>query len=147
MPEQAVDEGLIDAHRGTQRVGAGGEGCQFRSELVEFERLDEVVRGAAVERAGDGVELSGRGDHDDSHGVALAAQLLQHLQTGHIGQIHVQQDQIGGVQRSSGIESGGAGVGDLDGAETVDAVDETAVDVGDHEVVVDDQHFTHESPT
>ena len=40
----------------------------------------------------------------------------------------------------------GAGAGDADRAEAVDLVDEAAVDLGDHEVVVDDQHVTHGRP-
>ena len=40
----------------------------------------------------------------------------------------------------------GAGAGHPDGPESVDVIDEAPVDLGDHEVVVHDQHVTHGLP-
>jgi hypothetical protein len=40
----------------------------------------------------------------------------------------------------------GPSAGDADRAKAVDLLDEPAMDLGDHEVVVDDQHVTHAQP-
>ena len=61
------------------------------------------------------------------------------------GQVHVEQDQLR-LQLAGRRQRLGAGAGDADRAKAVDLLDEPAVDLGDHEVVVDDEHVTHGRP-
>ena len=74
--------------------------------------------------------------------VAAGSQLLQHFQARHVRQVHVEQDQLR-PQFAGRRQRLGAGAGHADRAEAVDLFDEPAVDLGDHEVVVDDEHVTH----
>ena len=96
----------------------------------------------AAIRAADGVEFARRGDHDDPDPVAIGPQPLQHLQTRHVRQVDIEQDQVG-AEFMRGDQRLAAGARHSDDSVAVHPLDEAAVDLGDHEVVVDDQHVTH----
>ena len=49
---------MIGPGRRLQGIRAGGEGVELGLELVELERLDQIVGGAAVQRTRDGVDLA-----------------------------------------------------------------------------------------
>ena len=143
--EQRVDGGLVHGGTGFQRVGARRVGGQLRLQLGELERLGQIVCGPAVQRAPDRVEFTGRGDHDDPDTLTGGAQSLQHIQSGHVRQVHIQQDQLRMVIAHR-VQRLAPGAGHPDDTETVDAFDEAPVDLGDHEVVVDDENVTHARP-
>jgi hypothetical protein len=78
-------------------AGAPQQGANARAQLVERERLDQVVVGARVQAShavGDGVA---GGEHEDRRAVAAAAHAPAHLEPVHVRHGHVQDDEVGGV--------------------------------------------------
>ena len=70
------------------------------------------------------------------------AQLAQHLEPGPVGQVDVEQHQVG-PQLAGQPHRVAAGVRDADHLAARDPRDVAAVHPGDHEVVVDDEHPHH----
>ena len=60
-----------------------------------LERLDEVLHRAAVQRRADGVGAALGGHHHDRDLVAGGAQPVEHLEPAEVGQVHVEQHQVG----------------------------------------------------
>ena len=143
--EQGVDQRLVGTAVGFQGIGARGERLQLRLQLVELERLDQIVRRAAVERAATVSSSRAAVIMMTPTRSPVGSQPLQHLQAGHIGKVDVQQDQMR-PQFARRRQRLGTAAGDADGSESVDPFDESAVDLGDHEIVVDDQDVTHGRP-
>ena len=91
---------LFGLHRAAQ------DGLDARDDLVEAERLGDVVVAADGE-AGDlvlGVVLGG--EEQDRRGVAGGAQPLGDAESVHVGQHHVEDDEVGLL-----LEHGGDGLG------------------------------------
>lgn len=78
-------------------MAAARHGAQARQQFVQFERLDDVVVGAAVQAADAVAELVARGHQQHRGGVVALAQRAQQRQAGLAGQADVQQDQLVGV--------------------------------------------------
>ena len=75
-------------------LGAAQHGADAGDHLGRAERLDHVVVGAQLE-AHDAVELAAAGgEHDHGH-VVLALQLAAHVAAVAVGQVQVQQHQVG----------------------------------------------------
>ena len=102
-----------------QRLGAAGvaaqHGADARVELVELERLDEVVVGAGVE-PGDAVAARvARGEHDHRRRVAARAQRRAaprarrrgRRRPGAARQAEVEQDQVEALARQRAVGGGG----------------------------------------
>src|SRR5260370_6282742 len=122
-------------------------GSRVRQQLFfegrEQKRLDQVVDNAASHRRAQALDLARRCDRDhvDRRMVAFA-QLLQHLEAGHVGQVDVQQHQVW-PQLVHARERLGAGVCSAGDGKTRHAFDVGAVKVGDAVVVVHDKRADH----
>ena len=81
---------------GTQRgpPARRDERADARDELGERERLDDVIIGAVIERGDARLDGVARGEHEDRHLDACAAQLLQHLDAVAIGQAEIENHEI-----------------------------------------------------
>jgi hypothetical protein len=90
-----------------------------RQQLVELERLDDVVVGALVEPGHAAGQRVAGGHHDHRGPVAAGAQRAQHLDAVALGQAEVEQDEVEPFARQRGV--GGAAV-----AHPVDRVTGTA---------------------
>ena len=106
-------------------------------QLLDEERLDDVVVAARLQPAHAVVAAVARGEEDDRLVEAVLAQPLQHVEAVELGHHHVEHDQVG-VPVVDGLEGlaavvGGQGAVPLEPQGRRDEV----VDVG---VVVDHQH-------
>ncbi len=145
-PEHPVD--VVLAHLG-ELVELGpvhGILTQSLLERLDLERLHEVVEDPAAQGGSQGVEVARGADDDDVEVLAAPlAEPAQHLEPGHVGQVDVEQDEVGpgGLDRPQGI---GARAGDAGDLEALLTGDDAGVQARHHEVVVDDQHRDHETP-
>ena len=64
---------------GSPRPAARRHRAHAGRDLVEIERLDDVVVGARVEAADAILHVVARGEDDDRSGIAAMTQLTQHL--------------------------------------------------------------------
>ena len=121
---------LVGLHRAAQ------DRLDARDDLVEAERLGDVVVAAGVE-AGDLVlGLVLRREEEDRRGVAGAAQALGDAEPVHVGEHHVEDDQVGFLLEDGRDRLGAVGDGpDLEPGES-EARDEQVADV---RLVVDDE--------
>jgi hypothetical protein len=103
----------------------------------EAEGLGDVVVAAEAEAADLVVGGVARGQEDDRHAAALGAEPARDLEALHVGQHHVEHDQIG-LERRHRDERLGAGARRLDG-EALEAQGHRD-DVDDVGLVVDDEH-------
>ena len=74
---------------------------QHRFETRDVDRLGQVVRGTAAERLDRGIDGGVAGDQDDLGGDT-AVDLSQELETAAVGQLQVDQRQVGGVLAQEG---------------------------------------------
>ena len=120
-----------------------GELDEPLTQRVDLEGLDEVVEDAAAHGLAHRVEVAGGADDDD---VELTegwlAQPAQHVEAAHVGQVDVEQHEVGtsGAHRLEGCP---AGVHDANDLEARLSGDDARVHLGHHEVVVDDEHPDH----
>ena len=104
----------------------------------EHDRLDDVVERAAADRVLERRDLLGGRHQDDVDLSPLGAEPTQQVQPAALGEVEIQQDQVG-------LEDGGllGGVferaGHADDGEAVHLFGEATVQVGDAGVVLDDQ--------
>ena len=93
-----------DVREGERVVTAGApqQRAQPREELLERERLDEVVVGARVETGDPVAHGAARREHQDRHRVAVGADTACDLEPVDHGQHHVEHDGIGGGVHESG---------------------------------------------
>ena len=127
-------------HRFAAAGVAAQHGAHAGVQLVELERLDEVVVGAGVQ-AGDAVaERVARGEHDHRRRVLARAQRAQHVEAAapllRVGQAEVEQHEVEALRRERRVR----------GPRVVDPVDRIALvaqglaqAVADHAVVFDQQ--------
>jgi len=129
-----------------QRLGATGmatqHGADARGELVELERLDDVVVGAGIE-PGDAIAARvARSDDDHRRRVAAAAQFAQHAETvrgsgrGAARQAEIEQHEIEALARER--RGGGGGVANPVDGEALEAK-RTLQALADHAIVFDEQ--------
>ena len=111
-----------------QRGAAAQQRLQARRDLLERERLDDVVVGAGLQAADAVVDLVARRQDADGHVVAGGAQLREDLEAVEVGHPEVEQDHrrvdgvVGGKRRAAArrahdakaleLESGADGAAD-----------------------------------
>ena len=100
---------------------------QAHLDLLQRERLDQVVVGAGVEAGQLVVERVARGQHQHRRLLArLVAQLAADLQAVHAGQVEVEHDGVEVVDHGQ-VQAGDAVGGEIDG---VAAVFQVVAEVG-----------------
>ncbi|MNO92222.1 hypothetical protein D3C76_837900 [compost metagenome] len=104
---------VLDEHLGPPGA-APEQGAQAGLELVEVERLDQIVVGAGIQ-PGDAVAggVAG-GEHQHWNGGAAGAQALQHAQAVQARQAEVEQQQVEGFL-AQGVQGAGAVLQPVDG--------------------------------
>ena len=118
-------------------VGQPQARAYARQQLLEPERLGEVVDRPAGERLQARVELGLRGQHDH-RGRDSAAPQLQHLEAAELGQHQVEHDQVERARQAE-LRAAPLVVRELDReARRPQPADQTG---GDRRVVLDDQDF------
>ena len=117
---------------GRRRSSARRRGEQ----LLQVERLDEVVVGAGVEALDAGVDRVARGEHQDRH-VAVGAQLLAHLDAVELRQPEVEDHGVG-LEHAGLVERGLAVLGEPHVVAL--AAQGTTDDIPDIGVVFDYEH-------
>lgn len=138
--EELVDFVLVEPGSEALDVGAAGEVFAHAvEERGAGEGFDEVVVDAAGHGLADGVAFAGGGDGDDVDGWAgSGAQAGEDFESGDVGQVDVEQDEVG-VQGVDGAQCLAAAVCFADDGEVGECFEEAAVDGGDGEVVVHDE--------
>jgi hypothetical protein len=63
-------------------------------EFVAVKRLGDVIVGTEAERADLRIHFADARQHHHRRGNARDAQLLQHVEPGHVGQVQVEQDDV-----------------------------------------------------
>ena len=104
--------------RSGERELRGAERLQPDAEVLVVERLDQVVDRSPGRRGPDRVGLARGGHHQHPDVVATAPQPPQHVDAGHVGQVHVEQHQVGS-QPGDVVERGLAAAGDPDDDEAL----------------------------
>src|SRR4051812_42039454 len=125
-----------DQRRAAPRRAPAQERAQPRQQLLEVERLDQVVVGAGVEPLDARVDRVARGEHQDRH-VAVGAQAAGDLDAVDLGQPQVEHDGVG-LEHRGLVERLAAVGGEADVVAL--AAQRPAYDVADVGVVLDDQH-------
>ena len=121
---------LVGLHRAAQ------DRLDARDDLVEAERLGDVVVAAGVEARDLVFGLVLRGEEEDRRGVAGAAEALGDAEPVHVGEHHVEDDQVGLLLEDGRDRLGAVGHGlHLETRES-EARDEQVADV---RLVVDDE--------
>jgi hypothetical protein len=135
----------LDVAHLEQRAGAAGVAAQQRPhprlQLLEVERLDQVVVGALVQAGHpvDGAVPGGEHQHPRGLRAAVAAQAPHHVEAVDPRQVQVQADQVVGVDGGL-VERRVAVVGDVDGVAL--AAQAASDRVGQVGLVLDNKH-TH----
>jgi hypothetical protein len=133
---RAIDHQVATLHDGRRAGSASPEGADARDQLVERERLAEVVVCAELEPVDPVVDVGGRRQHQDADGRAVAHQPAADLVAVHGRQIAVEHDDVV-VGTGRALQSCRAVVDHVDG-ET--GVAQTLADpVGQRDVVLHDQ--------
>ena len=110
-------------------------------QLVQVERLEQVVVGALLHRLDGRVRRLGQGDEDDRDSRIDLADLLVDLQAGLVGQAQVEQNDIG-RSGADALDPFGAGAGHLDAVSG--SGEGLAHLLGDQDrVIVDEQQVGH----
>ena len=118
------------------------ERLQRLREAGEVEGLDDVVQRAALHRLLDCRDLLGGGDHDDIDGVTSSPKLVEHGEAGLVGQVEVEDEEVRSptLNRAKRLLPRMSHPDDL---EPRHSLDEPAVNLGDHVVIVDDDRPDH----
>ena len=139
LVRRGVEDEVREAHRGGVRaVGAAQQRAQARLELLQRERLDEVVVGARVEAGDPVVDRVAGGEHEHRRVVARLAQAHADLEPVELGHRDVEHHRVVALSGEA-VERFAAVTGQLD---VVALEPEGAIQCGpDRGVVVD-----HEQP-
>ena len=137
--EDGVDVLLGRCGDARERAVGLPERLQPGEQVVELERLDQVVRGAGGGCGAYGVRLARGGHHHHADVVPVAAEPAQHVDPADVGQVHVEEDEVRREARDLG-EGGLTGCRHTQDPEALGPFDEARVDRGHHEVVVHHQH-------
>ena len=108
-----VRRGLGDHGRLAHPPGHFQRLADHPPQLVQVERLEQVVVGALLHRLDGRVRRLGQGDEDDRDARVDLADLLVDLQAGLVGQAQVEENDIGRLGTDP-LEPFGAGAGHLD---------------------------------
>ena len=108
-----VRRGLGDHGRLAHPPGHFQRLADHPPQLVQVERLEQVVVGALLHRLDGRVRRLGHGDEDDRDARVDLADLLVDLQAGLVGQAQVEENDIGRLGTDA-LEPFGAGAGHLD---------------------------------
>src|SRR4051812_11659894 len=79
LARRRVDEHVGEAERSVARPGASQQRAHAGTQLLDRERLDEIVVGAGVEAFDAVVDGVARRDDEDRHGIVATAQRAAHL--------------------------------------------------------------------
>ena len=143
QPEDPVDVRLLSNVLGeVQALVGAAVVLQAFLQVRLRERLDQVMHNPAPQRTADRLHLSGGTDHQHVQFRRRLPQPGHEVQPVDIGQVDVQQHQVG--LQAGGFRHGlGSGVRNPHDGESRRALDKAGVDFGHHEVVVDDQDIDH----
>ena len=111
-------------------------------QLVQVERLEQVIVGALLHRLDGRVRRLGQGDEDDRDAGVDLADLLVDLQSGLVGQAQVEQNNVGRLGPDA-FQTSGAGRGNLD-AVTGSGKCLTHLLRDQDRVIIDEQHVGHD---
>ena len=134
-----VEHDVADDQSVVLGLASAPDGTQACVQLLEGERLDQVVIGTRFEPGDPLGHGTPRGQHQDRHVVALATELLAHLGAAHPGQHQVEHDRVD-VSLTGGEQATGPVVG-AGGADVV--LPEVAGDELDHAWLVVDHDYVH----
>ena len=84
-----------ELQRGVARAGAAEQRAQPGAQLLDGERLDEVVVGAGVEPLDAVGDCVARGDDEHRHRIAAAAQRAADLEAADLGHQEIEHDRVG----------------------------------------------------
>src|SRR5260370_29607009 len=108
----------------------------------EEKRLDEVMNDAAAHGGAKAFHLASGCDGNDVDRPTVLTQSLQHIQTGHVRQVNVEQYQVW-PQTLHSLERLGAGGSFGHHGKSLDPLDVSAMNVGDPKSIVDDEGLDH----
>ena len=107
LAAERIQPQACDLSHGWPVVGAPAvERSETEHELLEFERLREVVVGAELEPGGLVIEPVGSGQHEDRHAAAGGDDVSGDLVTGRSGNVSIEDGDVVGVdvqQLQSGV--------------------------------------------
>ena len=66
-------------------------------QVLQVQRLRDVIEGAQLERLAAGIFFLDRRDHDDAHLLVNLAHVLQDLQAVQLRQAYIQEDEVGAL--------------------------------------------------
>ena len=105
-------------------------------DLLDLERLEDVVVGALLHRLDRGLDRAEAGHDDRQDRDALLGDLLDQLEAAHVGHLQIGDDQVVAARCSSSQRRDAV----LDGVDDVALhAEEVGEDLADHLLVVDDQ--------
>ena len=91
---RAIDHQVAPLHDRGRAGSASAQGADARDQLVEGERLAEVVVRAQLQPVDPILDVGGRGEHQDAAGRAVAHQLAADLVAVHGRQVAVEHDHV-----------------------------------------------------
>jgi hypothetical protein len=138
--QRQVGEAQLRVLALARRLGAPQQRAQPRLELLQCERLDEVVVGAGVQAGHAVVDGVARGQHQHGRAVAGLAQALADLQAVDSRHGNVENDRVE-PRLGQPVERLAAVGGELD---FVSVQPQRAIERGAHgRLIIDDQHACH----
>ena len=141
----AIERAAVGVGRLLAPAPPAQQAADARQQLVETERLGQIVVGAFLEAAHQVLRVVLRGEDQDRHVVARGARAAQHLDAVHLGQHQVEDHEL---EAARGIgqpaRGGGAVARDLDRVALRREIE--AQTLGQMRLVVDHQDPRHRGP-
>ena len=134
--EVADDDDRVLLVGGDDR-GAAHQGAQPGDDLLEAERLGDVVVAAGRETGDAVLDGVAGGEEEDRDPLVVLAHPAQHLHPVHVGEHHVERDGVG-LELAGGADGGHSRGGRLDLPALVPQ--RHAQELGEVVLVVDDEH-------
>src|SRR5829696_1236195 len=141
--KEMVDVALAGLAQPPHSLRQRGVPLEPLPEGLEDERLDEVVDDAALHRGPQRLHVLRSRDGDHVDGFVGLPKPPDHLEAAHVGQVDVEQEQVG-PQAVDGAQGLGPCVPLPNRLEPRHPLDVGTVDRGRHEVVVDDEGADHD---
>ena len=133
----AIDHQVAPLHDRGGPGDAAAQGADARDELVERERLAQVVVRAELQPVDPILDLGGGGEHQDAAGGAVAHQLAADAVAVHGRQVTVEDDHVV-VDGGRALQGCRAVVDDVDGEPGV--AQALADPVGQRDVILDNEY-------